>query len=80
MMIEFLQDYQGRETAMKQYYKGDRTIIPFAQAQELIGFGIAKEVDEKIEVTAMSDEKPVYISTKSQKTKRSEQPETDGGE
>ena len=44
MLIEFTQDYCGRETAMLEYKKGEQIAAPFAQAVELVNLGIAKEV------------------------------------
>jgi len=43
MKIKFLNDYLGRETAMKQYKAGDIDDLDFAQAQELIRLGIVTE-------------------------------------
>lgn len=69
MLLEFSQDYIGRETAMQEYKQGARAEIPFAQASELVKAGIAFEVDERVEVTAYADEKPVFISTKASNRK-----------
>jgi hypothetical protein len=44
MKIKFLMNYVGRETAMKQYYKGDVEELPDAQALEIIRLGGAEEV------------------------------------
>ena len=44
MKIKFLTNYIGRETAMKQYYKGDVEELPEAQALEIIRMGGAEEV------------------------------------
>jgi hypothetical protein len=43
MKIKFSQDYVGRETAMRQYRKGDTGDLPTAQALDLIRMGVAKE-------------------------------------
>ncbi len=64
MNIEFLQDYTGRETAMQDCKKGDHVFMPFALASELIGLGVAQEVDAEPKAT---------------KTKRTKQPLADGG-
>lgn len=44
MIIRFLCDYIGRETAMKQYHRGAVGDFPFAQAVEIIRLGGAEEV------------------------------------
>jgi len=44
MKLKFTQDYSGRETAMKEYRKGDEADISNAQALALIKLGVAKEV------------------------------------
>jgi len=44
MKVKFLQDYVGRETAMKQYKTGDTEIIGQQAAIELIQAGIVEEV------------------------------------
>ncbi|MCR4308374.1 MAG: hypothetical protein NUV80_07535 [Candidatus Berkelbacteria bacterium] len=48
MKIKFLVDYIGRETAMKQYDKGDVDELSPAQALELIRLGVAEEVIERV--------------------------------
>ena len=55
MKIIFLVDYIGRETAMKEYKAGDSMELDHAPAQELIGFGVAKEAG------ARAEPKPVEI-------------------
>ena len=45
MKIKFLEDYIGRETAMKEYKKGDVLELDQQSAIELINFEIAEEVD-----------------------------------
>jgi hypothetical protein len=47
MKIQFISDYIGRETAMKQYRKGDVDVFPVAQALELIRLGVADEIKDK---------------------------------
>lgn len=44
MILKFTQDYQGRETAMKKYRKGQQADIPTAQALELVKLGVATEM------------------------------------
>lgn len=44
MNVKFKQDYQGRETNMVQYRKGDKADFPNAQALALIRLGVASEV------------------------------------
>jgi len=45
MKIKFTEIYVGRETAMKVYNKGDEADLSPAQALELIGLGVAVEVE-----------------------------------
>lgn len=45
MNIKFLQDYSGRETAMKEYKKGDTALLDFHSAAELVRLGIAVPVE-----------------------------------
>ncbi len=47
MKIKFLQDYVGRETAMKEHKKGDIIEIQFPTAAELIRLGVACGVVEE---------------------------------
>ena len=44
MKIKFLIDYIGRETAMKEYKKGDELELSQQPALEVINFEIAEEV------------------------------------
>jgi hypothetical protein len=46
MMVVFLQDYIGRETAMRQFHKGEEIRLDQQPAIELIRFGIVEEVSE----------------------------------
>jgi hypothetical protein len=57
MKLKFIQDYSGRETAMKEYKANEQADIPNAQALELIRLGVAKEVWASI--GAMYDPKPI---------------------
>lgn len=50
MKIKFLQDYVGRETAMKEVKKDDVLELDHQPAIELIHFGIAEEVGAVKEV------------------------------
>ena len=63
MKLKFTQDYIGRETAMRQYYKGDVDDISTAQALVLIGLEVAEEVSEQGKVP----NRPKSNMTRSQK-------------
>lgn len=56
MKIKFTCDYIGRETAMKQYHKGDVAEFDHQAAIEIIRFGGGEEV--------IDEQKPerVYVS------------------
>jgi hypothetical protein len=50
MNVKFLEEYGGRETAMHIYQAGEVVDIPFAQAQDLLKWGIIEVVEvEQIE-------------------------------
>jgi len=57
MKIKFLVDYIGRETAMKEYKKGDVLELDQQPAIELVNFEIAEEI-----VLTMDEEKPHYVA------------------
>jgi hypothetical protein len=46
MIVVFLKDYAGRETAMRQFHKGEEIRLDQQPAIELIRFGIVEEVAE----------------------------------
>lgn len=77
MIIEFLEDYCGRETAMQACKKGDRMLMSFAQAAELVRLNIAVEVTEHVEVTSAASDMPVLVTNK--KSKRLRTAPADGG-
>lgn len=52
MKIKFITDYQGRETAMKQYRAGDELELDHQPAIELIALGVAQEQTEPDEQPA----------------------------
>jgi hypothetical protein len=64
VLLEFLQDYTGRETGMLPFKKGERGLFPFAMARDLIGLGICKYPDE--------EETPVKKSKRSERSKAEE--------
>jgi hypothetical protein len=55
MKLKFLFDYLGRETAMKQYRKGDTDDFSTAQALELIRLEVAEEVVQEERAKFITD-------------------------
>jgi len=52
MIVKFLEEYGGRETAMQIYPAGEVVDIPFAQVQDLLKWGVVEvvEVEQVAEV------------------------------
>jgi len=71
MKIKFLEDYIGRETAMKEYKKGDVLELDQQSAIELINFEIAEEVD----LTETKDAGFVLKSSYKEKVKHVKNPQ-----
>jgi len=57
MKIMFIEDYKGRETAMRQYRADDIEFISKAQALALIKLGVAvEEIPKKTVKKAVKDD------------------------
>lgn len=75
MKVKFLQDYAGRETAMRPYQAGAVADIFHAAALDLIAAGIASEVKghASAQLDAESEPEPPKKPTAPRKVKASDE-------